>query len=110
MLDLAAQKAGWGTPVPPRAGRRVGRGIACNVYHGRTAIAQVAEVSVGPAGDVRVHRIVTAVDCGQVVNPLGLDGQVESGVVWGSRYALKGEITIAGGPHRAGELTRTIPS
>ena len=97
VLDLAAEKAGWKTKVPDRPGRRSGRGIACNVYHGRTVIAQVAEVSVGPAGDVRVHRLVCATDCGQVVNPLGLGGQVESGVVWALSYALKGEITIQDG-------------
>jgi isoquinoline 1-oxidoreductase beta subunit len=94
VLDLAAEKSGWGSPLPKRAGRRSGRGIACNVYHGRTLIAQVAEVSVGDAGDVRVHRVVSAVDCGQVVNPLGLEGQVESGIAWALSYALKGEITV----------------
>lgn len=97
VLDLAASKADWGAPIPQRAGRRSGRGIACNVYHGRTTLAHVAEVSVGDKGDVRVHRIVTAADCGQVVNPLGLGGQVESGVAWGLSYALKGEITIEKG-------------
>jgi isoquinoline 1-oxidoreductase subunit beta len=97
VLDLAAEKAGWGTPLPERRGRRSGRGLACNVYHGRTRLAHVAEVSVGPEGDVRVHRIVTAVDCGTVVNRLGLEGQVESGIAWGLSYALKGEITIAAG-------------
>ncbi len=97
VLDLAAQKSGWGTPLPARPGRRSGRGIACNVYHGRTVIAQVADVSVGSAGDVRVHRIVSATDCGTVVNPLGLEGQVESGVAWGLSYAMKGAITIRGG-------------
>jgi isoquinoline 1-oxidoreductase beta subunit len=97
VLDLAASKAGWGTPLPQRAGRRSGRGIACNVYHGRTHLAHVAEVSVGQKGDVHVHRIVTAADCGQVVNPLGLEGQVDSGVAWGLSYALKGEITIQKG-------------
>ena len=97
VVDLAAAKAGWGSPLPAQPGRRVGRGIACNVYHGRTALAHVAEVSVGEKGDVRVHRIVTAADCGQVVNPLGLEGQVESGVAWGLSYALKGEITIERG-------------
>ena len=97
VVELAAQKAGWGSTVPPRSGRRVGRGLACNSYHGRTAIAQVAEVSVGPAGDVAVHRVVTAVDCGQVVNRWGVEGQVESGVIWGLSYALKGEATIAAG-------------
>jgi isoquinoline 1-oxidoreductase beta subunit len=97
VLDLAASKAGWGETLPVRPGRRSGRGIACNVYHGRTMLAHVAEVSVGARGDVRVHRIVTAADCGQVVNPLGLRGQVESGVAWGLSYAMKGEITFEKG-------------
>jgi isoquinoline 1-oxidoreductase beta subunit len=97
VLDLAASKAGWGSPLPERPERRSARGIACNVYHGRTHLAHVAEVSVGEKGDVRVHRIVTATDCGQVVNLLGLEGQVESGVAWGLSYALKGEITIQNG-------------
>ncbi len=97
VLELAGQKAGWGAPLTARPGRRSGLGIACNVYHGRTTLAHVAEVSVGPSGDVRVHRIVCATDCGQVVNPLGLEGQVESGVAWGLSYALKGEITIQDG-------------
>lgn len=97
VVRLAAEKAGWGSKVEAPAGRRAGRGIACNTYHARTAMAQVAEVSVGPAGDVRVHRIVSAVDCGQVVNRLGVEGQVESGIAFGLSYALKGEITYRGG-------------
>jgi isoquinoline 1-oxidoreductase beta subunit len=97
VFELAAAKAGWGTPLPAYPGRRAGRGIAGNVYHGRTCLAHVAEVSVGEKGDVRVHRIVTAADCGEVVNPLGLEGQVESGVAWGLSCALKGEITIERG-------------
>ena len=97
VLRLAGEKSGWGTRLAAPAGRRAGRGIACNVYHARTVIAQVAEVSVGAAGDVRVHRLVTALDCGQVVNRLGIEGQVESGVAWGLTYALKGEITFEGG-------------
>ena len=80
-----------------RPGRRSGRGIACNVYHGRTMLAHVAEVSVGDAGDVQVHRVVCAADCGLVVNPLGLEGQIESGITWGLSYALKGEVTIQRG-------------
>ena len=75
----------------------MGRGLACNIYHGSTLIAQVADVSVGARGDVRVHRVVTAVDCGQVVNLAGVEGQIESGVIWGLSYALKGELTIAAG-------------
>jgi len=96
VVELAAAKAGWGKPLPARAGRRVGLGIAANVYHGRTHMAQVAEVSVGAGGDVRVHRIVCAADCGQVVNLLGLEGQVESGIVWGLSQ-LKSEITFQNG-------------
>jgi isoquinoline 1-oxidoreductase beta subunit len=102
VVELAAKKAGWSAPLPDRPGRRSGRGIACNVYHGRTLLAHVAEVSVGEAGDVRVHRVVTAADCGQAVNPLGLSGQVESGIAWGLSLALKGEITF-----RAGRVEQT---
>ena len=96
VIELAASKAGWGGPLPAVPGRRVGRGIAANVYHGRTHMAQVAEVSVGKDGDVRVHRIVCAVDCGQVVNLLGLEGQMESGIVWGLSQ-LKTQITFENG-------------
>ena len=80
VLRLAAAKSAWGEPLAPIPGRRVGRGVAANVYHGRTHVAQVAEVSVGDTGDVRVHRIVCAVDCGQIVNLGGVEGQVESGI------------------------------
>ncbi len=97
VLRLAAEKAGWGGPPPRREGRRSGRGLACNSYDGSTLIAQVADVSVGPAGDVKVHGVVTAVDCGQVVNLAGVEGQVESGVIWGLSYALKGELSYAAG-------------
>jgi isoquinoline 1-oxidoreductase beta subunit len=97
VVALAAEKSGWGTPLAAPPGRRAGRGIACNVYHGRTCLAHVAEVSVGEKGDVRVHRVVTAADCGLVVNSLGLAGQVESGVAWGLSYALGGEVTYRGG-------------
>ncbi|MGE5278370.1 MAG: molybdopterin cofactor-binding domain-containing protein [Acidobacteriota bacterium] len=103
-VDLAAVRAGWGSPLTERPGRRSGRGIACNVYHGRTMLAHVAEVSVGSSGDVRVHRVVCATDCGLVVNPLGLEGQVESGVAWGLAYALKGEITIRDGQVEQGSF------
>jgi isoquinoline 1-oxidoreductase subunit beta len=96
VIELAASKAGWGRPLRAAAGRRVGRGIAANVYHGRTHMAQVAEVSVGKDGDLRVHRVVCAVDCGQIVNLLGLEGQIESGIVWGLSQ-LKTQITFENG-------------
>ena len=97
VLRLAAEKSAWGTPLSPRKGRRTGRGLAANVYDGSTLVAQVAEASVGPDGDVAVHRVVTAIDCGQPVNLLGIEGQIESGVAWALSYALKGEIHYAGG-------------
>ena len=95
VLRLAADKAAWGTPLgPPNDGRRWGRGIAINGYHRQTMVAQVAEVSVGAQGDVRVHRVVCAVDCGQVIDRSGLEAQFEGGVMW-ALSALKGEVMFA---------------
>ncbi|HEV2672025.1 MAG TPA: molybdopterin cofactor-binding domain-containing protein, partial [Gemmatimonadales bacterium] len=92
VLELAATKAGWGTPLP--AGR--GRGIA--VYKSfESFAAQVAEVSVSPAGDVRVHRVVCAVDCGMYVNPSTIEAQMQGGIVYGLSAALQGAITIENG-------------
>ena len=89
VLELAAQKAGWGTP--PAAGRH--RGIAVAFSYGSYA-AEVAEVSVGPDGRVRVHRVVCAIDCGVVANPDQVRAQMEGGIVYGLTAALYGEITI----------------
>lgn len=98
VVRLAAARAGWDRPLLcARDGRRWGRGIACNSYHRQTMVAEVAEVSVGNDGDVRVHRVVCAIDCGQVVNLSGLEGQVESGVLWGLSATLHGQITFAHG-------------
>jgi isoquinoline 1-oxidoreductase beta subunit len=84
VVSLAAERAGWRRPLTrTRGGRRFGRGVACNSYHGGTMVAQVAEVSAGENNDVRVHRVVCAIDCGGVVNLSGVEGQVESGVIWG---------------------------
>ena len=92
VLELAASKAGWGTPLP--AGR--GRGIA--VYKSfESFAAQVAEVSVSPEGDVRVHRVVCAIDCGMHVNPSTIEAQMQGGIVYGLTAALKGAIDIQGG-------------
>ena len=99
-LELAATKAGWGTPLPP--GR--GRGIAIAEWE-PTTCAEVAEVSVAPDGTVRVHRVVCAVDCGQVVNPDTLEAQMQGGVVFGLSAALYGEITIANGRVKQGNFT-----
>jgi len=88
-LNLAAEKAGWGTPVP--AGR--GRGIAVMECFG-SILSQVTEVSVNAQGNVRVHKVVCTVDCGWVINPDTIKAQMESGIVYGLSAALKGEITI----------------
>lgn len=98
VLRLAAEKAGWQRPVKHRDNRLHGRGIACNVYDQDCYIAQVAEVSVGrESRDIRVHRIVCAVDCGMVVNPIGLEGQAESGIIWGLSATLHGGIDFRNG-------------
>lgn len=96
VLSLAAEKAGWGKPLAPIAGRKVGRGISTQFAFG-SYMAQVAEVSVGPDGDVQVHRVVCAVDCGQAVNPDGIIAQMEGGIVFGASAALWNEITLANG-------------
>jgi isoquinoline 1-oxidoreductase beta subunit len=92
VLDLAAEKAGWGTPLPQ--GRA--RGIAVHESFG-SIVAEVAEVSLGEGGVPRVHRVVCAVDCGQYVNPDTIAAQMESGIVYGLSAALHGEITIEQG-------------
>ncbi|MBJ7401944.1 MAG: xanthine dehydrogenase family protein molybdopterin-binding subunit [Bradyrhizobium sp.] len=92
VLDLAAEKAGWGTPLPP--GR--GRGVALQNVFG-SHLAQVAEVEVAKDGSVRVHRVVCAMDCGIVVNPDTVQAQIQSGVMFGVTAALYGEITLKSG-------------
>jgi isoquinoline 1-oxidoreductase beta subunit len=92
VLELAATKAGWGAPLP--AGRS--RGIAVHKAF-ESYVAQVAEVSVGSDGTVRVHRVVCAIDCGPVVNPDTVEAQMQSGIVYGLTAALYGEIGIDGG-------------
>jgi len=98
VLQVAAEKSGWKRPVAPAGDRLWGRGIACNVYSEDCFVAQVADVSVGRTShDIRVHRIVCAVDCGIVVNPLGLSGQAESGITWGLSATLHGRIDFKHG-------------
>ena len=89
VLDLAAQGANWGEPLP--AGRA--RGIATH-FSFDSYVAQVAEVSVEKDGTVRVHRVVAAVDCGRTVNPDTVKGQIEGGIIFGLTAALKTEITL----------------
>lgn len=92
VLDLAAEKAGWDTPLPQ--GR--GRGVALQNVFG-SHLAQVAEVEVAKDGSVRVHRVVCAMDCGIVVNPDTVHAQIQSGVMFGVTAALYGEITLKSG-------------
>jgi isoquinoline 1-oxidoreductase beta subunit len=92
VLELAAQKADWMKPP----GKGIGRGIAVHESFG-SLVAQVAEVSVNPAGRVRVHKVVCAVDCGMVVNPEIVKAQMESGIVFGLSAALYGAITFKEG-------------
>jgi isoquinoline 1-oxidoreductase subunit beta len=89
VLDLAAQKANWGSPLP--AGRA--RGIATH-FSFDSYVAQVAEVSVEKDGTIRVHRMVAAVDCGRTVNPDTVKAQLEGGIIFGLTAALKTEITL----------------
>ncbi len=92
VLEAAAQKAGWGQPLPP--GR--GRGIAC-CYFKQTYAAHVAEVTIGKEGQVKVDRMVAAVDCGRVVNPDGIEAQVEGAAMDGVATVLHWEITFQNG-------------
>jgi len=93
VLEVVRDKSGWGAPVSK--GR--GRGVACNAYFGHTYIAYVADVAVDHDGNVRVERVIAAVDCGRVINPIGVEQQMEGGIIWGISSALKGEITFRNG-------------
>ncbi len=92
VLELAATKANWGSPLP--AG--VFRGIAVAQSFG-SYVAEVAEVSVAADGSPRVHRVVAAVDCGMQVNPLIIERQIEGAIVYGLSAALYGKITLKDG-------------
>jgi isoquinoline 1-oxidoreductase beta subunit len=92
VMEVLREKSQWDKPLP--AGRF--RGVACSIYDGEIHVGYVAEVTVRDR-KVNVERVVCAIDCGLVVNPLGVEGQVESGIVWGLSSALKGEITFENG-------------
>jgi isoquinoline 1-oxidoreductase beta subunit len=93
VLNLAVEKAGWGKPLKPIAGRKVGRGVSCQFAFG-SYMAQVAEVSVGADGEVQLHRVVCAVDCGQNINPDTIVAQMEGGIVFGASAALWDQVTV----------------
>jgi isoquinoline 1-oxidoreductase beta subunit len=91
-LELAAEKAGWGAPLPK--GRS--RGIAAYATWDVTPVVMVAEVSLED-GSPRVHRVVTALDPGMTINPDLVEAQMEGGIVWGMSALMGSEITIVNG-------------
>lgn len=91
VLDAAVEAFGWGKPLP--AGHAAG--IAVHESFG-SFVAQIAEISVEQER-IRVHRVVCAIDCGPVVNPDGVEAQMQSGIVYGLSAALYGEITLREG-------------
>jgi isoquinoline 1-oxidoreductase subunit beta len=91
VMELAAEKSGWGTPLP----KGKGRGIA--TYHSfGSYICEVAEVTV-QGSNFKVDRMVAAIDCGQIVNPESVRAQAESAIIYGLSAALKNEITVKNG-------------
>jgi isoquinoline 1-oxidoreductase subunit beta len=92
VLEVLRAKSDWGKPMPKGSGR----GMACNVYDGDTHVAYTAEVTVRD-GQVRVDRVVCVLDCGLIVNPIGIESQIEGGVIWSLSSALKSEITFKDG-------------
>jgi isoquinoline 1-oxidoreductase beta subunit len=92
VLDLVAEKSGWHTP--PAAGRA--RGVAL-ISLWDTHMAQVVEVEKSAEIGVRIVRVTAAVDCGTPINPLGIEAQIEGGIVFGLSAAMFGEVTVAGG-------------
>jgi isoquinoline 1-oxidoreductase beta subunit len=91
VLELAAQKANWGSKLPPGVGRGIATHFSFDSY-----VAQVVEASV-EKGAVKVHRVVCAVDCGLVINPDTVRAQMEGGIIFGLTAALKTEITLKDG-------------
>lgn len=92
VLDLAAEKAGWGKPLPSGVYRGIAAHFSYNSY-----CAEVAEVSVARDGKVKVHRVVAAIDPGWIVNPDTIAAQIEGGIFYGLNAALYGEITLKNG-------------
>ena len=99
VVDAAAQRAGWGTPLPE--GRF--RGIA-NVECYGSFCATVAEISIDPRGRLTVHRLVTAIDSGHVVNPAIVESQMEGSAAYALTAMLYGEITIKDGRAEQGNF------
>jgi isoquinoline 1-oxidoreductase beta subunit len=92
VLNLAADKSGWGTSLPARTGRGVGLQFAFGTY-----LSCVLEVEVPSSGEIILHRAVVAVDCGMTVNPDTVRAQIEGGLILGLGTAMYNEITLTGG-------------
>jgi isoquinoline 1-oxidoreductase beta subunit len=92
VLNLAAEKAGWGAPLPEGRFRGVAVHESFNTY-----VAQVAEVTLRPDGNLKVERVVCAVDCGIAINPDIIRAQMEGGIGFGLGAILKGEVTLDAG-------------
>ena len=99
VLELAAQKANWGSKLPPGVGRGIATHFSFDSY-----VAQVVEASVDKSGEVRVHRVVCALDCGIVINPDTVRAQMEGGIIFGLTAALKTEITLKDGRVQQGNF------
>lgn len=97
-LDLAAERFGWGKPLP----KGHGVGVAVHASFG-SYVAQIAEVSVENK-TIKVHRVVCAIDCGPVVNPLTVEAQMQSGIAFGLSAALHSEITFKDGKVEQGNF------
>jgi isoquinoline 1-oxidoreductase beta subunit len=96
VLNTVAERAGWGRPAPDVNGQKVFRGLAQTHGFG-SYVAACAEVSVSPKGELTVHRIVAATDCGHAVNPQQIEAQIEGSFVYGLSAALYGECTVKDG-------------
>jgi isoquinoline 1-oxidoreductase beta subunit len=105
VLKLAAEKADWGKPLETAAGERRGRGVAVHESF-NSYVAQVAEVTVGKDGSLKVDRVVCAVDCGTAINPDNIRSQVEGAVGFALSAALYGEITLNEGRVEQGNFDR----
>lgn len=92
VLNLAAEKAGWGAPMPAGTGRGLAVHESFNSF-----VAEVAEVSVGSDGEIKVERVVCAVDCGVAVNPDQVKAQMEGGIGYGLGALLHNAVTLEEG-------------
>lgn len=99
VLDVLAAKAGWGRAMPPGSAQ----GLAIVESYG-TIVGQVAEVTVSRAGELKLDRVVSVVDCGHIVNPLTIEEQIESGIVFGLSAALYGQLTVVDGVVQEGNF------